>query len=149
MIGCDLHDRSMLIRFAAGSEEPQQQSYPNDAAGRRRMICRLRNLAEKHGASRIVFAYEASGLGFGLCDELHEAGIECHVLRPTHLPKTPKNAKLKTDAKTLSTRYRLTDRFSVDENVHRSRARGDPTDDGVGGGRQTGVPVRSLRDVSR
>src|SRR6056297_2014221 len=99
MIGYDLHDRSMLIRFAAGTEEPQQQSYPNDAAGRRRMICRLRNLAEKHGASRIVFAYEASGLGFGLCDELHEAGIECHVLSPTHLPKTPKAAKQKTDAK--------------------------------------------------
>lgn len=99
MIGCDLHDRSMLIRFAADTEEPQQHSYPNDAAGRRRMICRLRNLSEKHGASRIVFAYEASGLGFGLYDELHEAGIECHVLSPTHLPKTPKNVKLKTDAK--------------------------------------------------
>lgn len=99
MIGCDLHDRNMLIRFAVGTEEPQQQSYPNDAAGRRRMVKRLLSLAEKREASGIIFAYEASGLGFGLCDELHDAGIECHVLSPTHLPKTPKSAKLKTDAK--------------------------------------------------
>jgi transposase len=63
------------------------------------MINRLQGLAKKRQAPRIVFAYEASGLGFGLCDQLHEAGIECHVLSPTHLPKTPKSAKLKTDAK--------------------------------------------------
>lgn len=99
MIGCDLHDRSMLIRFAVGTEEPQQQLHTNDVAGRRRMINALLRLAKKRAASGIVFAYEASGLGFGLCDELHEAGIECHVLSPTHLPKTPKSAKLKTDAK--------------------------------------------------
>lgn len=99
MVGCDLHERSMLIRFACGTESPQQQSYDNDARGRRRMIDRLRGLAQKRRATRIVFAYEASGLGFGLCDQLHEEGIESHVLSPTHLPKTPKSAKLKTDAK--------------------------------------------------
>jgi transposase len=99
MIGCDLHDRTMLIRFATGTEEPQQAVYDNDTRGRREMIHRLKKLAQKRGASRIVFAYEASGLGFHLCDELHDAGIECHVLSPTHLPKTPKSAKLKTDAK--------------------------------------------------
>lgn len=99
MIGCDLHDRNMLLRYAVGSGEPQQLAYENDAAGRRRMIQRLKGLAEKNRAERIVLAYEASGLGHGLSDQLHEEGIECYVLSPTHLPKTAKSARLKTDAK--------------------------------------------------
>jgi transposase len=99
MIGCDLHDRNMLLRYAVGIGEPQQLAYDNDAAGRRRMIARLKSLAQKSNADRIVFAYEASGLGHGLSDQLHDEGIECYVLSPTHLPKTPKSARLKTDAK--------------------------------------------------
>lgn len=46
-----------------------------------------------------MFAYEASGLGHGLSDQLHDAGITCYVLSPTQLPKTPKSAKFKTDAR--------------------------------------------------
>ena len=97
MIGCDLHDRSMLLKVAVGTAQPDQLSYNNEKSGRRRMIHRLRSLAEKHGAKRIVFAYEASGLGYGLSDLLTDIGIECHVLSPTHLPKTSKSAKQKTD----------------------------------------------------
>ncbi|MEM6468870.1 MAG: hypothetical protein AAF802_04825, partial [Planctomycetota bacterium] len=66
MIGCDLHDRTMLLRYAVGTAEPQQLTYPNDRAGKRRMISRLKSLAKKNNANRIVFAYEASGLGYGL-----------------------------------------------------------------------------------
>lgn len=99
MSGCDLHDRTMLIRYAVDSAEPQQKTFRNDAEGRAKMIDLLKQLADKHNSSRIVFAYEASGLGYGLCDLLVDQGIECHVLSPTHLPKTPKSAKQKTDAK--------------------------------------------------
>lgn len=99
MIGCDLHDRNMLLRYAVGSGEPQQLAYDNDASGRGRMIRRFKGLAQKHQADRIVFAYEASGLGHGLSDQLNEQGIECYVLSPTHLPKTAKSARLKTDAR--------------------------------------------------
>ena len=99
MIGCDLHDRSMLIRYAIGDAEPQQKSFRNDWDGRSKMIQFLLELAEKRHVNRIVFAYEASGQGYGLCDLLHDYGIECYVLSPTLLPKTPKSAKLKTDAK--------------------------------------------------
>jgi transposase len=63
------------------------------------LIERLQQEARQHQVERIVFAYEASGQGYGLSDLLHEHGIECHVLSPTLLPKTPKRAKLKTDAK--------------------------------------------------
>jgi transposase len=61
------------------------------------MIHRLLELRKQEGACRIVFVYEASGQGFGLYDELRDAGIECHVLAPTHLPKTPGRKRNKTD----------------------------------------------------
>ncbi len=99
MVGCDLHDRSMLLRYAVDTAEPQQLTFKNDATDRRRMISRLKSLAKKSGVKRIVFVYEASGLGYGLADQLHGEGIECHILSPTHLPKTRKAAKAKTDAK--------------------------------------------------
>lgn len=99
MIGCDLHDRNILLRFCEINGEPEQASFNNDERGRARMITRLQAVAKKHKAERIVFAYEASGQGYGLSDLLHDHAIECHVLSPTHLPKTPKSAKQKTDAK--------------------------------------------------
>ena len=99
MIGCDLHDRSMLTRYCMGDAEPQQKSFRNDANGRAKMIEFFTELASKHLVERIVFAYEASGQGYGLCDLLEDSGIECYVLSPTQLPKTPKSSKLKTDAK--------------------------------------------------
>lgn len=99
MVGCDLHDRSMLIRFASGQGDPQQASFPNDGLGRRLLLAQLKDVATKQQSERIVLAYEASGQGYGLSDFLHEHGIECYVLSPTHLPKTPKSAKQKTDAK--------------------------------------------------
>jgi len=99
MIGCDLHDRSMLIHFAVNQGKPQRASFSNDSLGRGLLIERLRELAAIHQAERIVFVHEASGQGYGLSDLLNEHGIECHVLSPTHLPKTAKSAKNKTDAK--------------------------------------------------
>ena len=99
MIGCDLHDRNILLRFCEVKGEPEQESFVNNERGRARMITRLQAVARKHQAERIVFAYEASGQGYGLSDLLYDHAIECHVLSPTHLPKTPKSAKQKTDAK--------------------------------------------------
>ena len=99
MIGCDLHDRSMLTRFAIDAGDPQQKSFGNDFDGRSKMIEFFSELAAESQADRMVFAYEASGQGYGLCDLLEENDIECYVRSPTLLPKTPKSAKQKTDAK--------------------------------------------------
>ena len=99
MVACDLHDRSMFLKYAVGTQEPLQATYVNDVRGRLKMILELQEFAKKCKSKRIVFVYEASGLGFGLCDQLHDQGIECHVLSPTHLPKTVKSAKQKTDEK--------------------------------------------------
>jgi transposase len=89
----------MLLRFGVDDGEPQQASFSNDQAGRAKMIARLRQFSDRQRARRIVFVYEASGQGYGLCDLLYEHGIECHVLSPTDLPKTSKRKKQKTDVK--------------------------------------------------
>ena len=57
MVACDLHDKTMLL-----------------------MVSTLRARAKAAGGAQIVFAYEASGQGFGWYDELAAAGIACHVL---------------------------------------------------------------------
>jgi len=96
MVGCDLHDRNMLLKVAVGQGSPLQMSFSNTWEGRERMISRLLEMQKKQ-SGRIVFVYEASGQGFGLYDELQESGIECYVLAPTHLPKTPGRKRNKTD----------------------------------------------------
>jgi transposase len=63
------------------------------------MVEYLVEFARKHGSERIVFVYEASGQGYGLWDLLTEHGIEAYVLSPTHLPKSRKSKKNKTDSK--------------------------------------------------
>lgn len=98
-VGCDLHDRTMLLEFGVGTNPSQQRSFLNDAAGREEMIVFLFDFARRNGSQRIVFVYEASGQGFGLHDQLTDHGIECHVLSPAHLAKSAKRKKNKTDAK--------------------------------------------------
>lgn len=97
MIGCDLHDVNMMLMVAVDDGEAVRKSMATaDVVG---LIAWIRGFAEQHGSSRIVFGYEASGRGFGLYDSLIEAGIECHVLAPTHLPRTTHGRKNKTDEK--------------------------------------------------
>lgn len=97
MIGCDLHDRSMMLKVAVDAGKPVTRSFPT--ANREKMIVWIKDFAKQHGTPRIVFAHEASGQGFGLYDELTDAGIECYVLAPTHLPYTTHRRKNKTDEK--------------------------------------------------
>src|SRR4051794_39879378 len=98
-VGCDLHDRNMLLKLAAGMDEPQQRSFGNDCEGREAMVQHLIDFAGRHGSERIVFVYEASGQGYGLYDLLTDQGIECYVLSPAHLAKSAKQKRNKTDAK--------------------------------------------------
>jgi transposase len=97
MIGCDLHDDSMRLRISAGRAKSRGVSFKT--AYVRSMISWVKDFASKQNSSRIIFAYEASGQGFGLYDALRDAGIECYVLAPTHLPHTAHARKNKTDDK--------------------------------------------------
>jgi len=99
MIGCDLHDKTMLLKIAEGRSKPETRSVKNTASGRAKMIVDLKKRAASAGGARVLFVYEASGLGFGLHDELTDAGIECHVLAPTRIARSQRQKSQKTDEK--------------------------------------------------
>jgi transposase len=97
MIGCDLHDKWMVMKLSIGGDASFSKKW--ETADIEGLIEYLHSLASEHGSCRIVFVYEASGQGFGLYDRLTDAGIECHVLAPTHLPRSVHQRKNKTDDK--------------------------------------------------
>lgn len=97
MAGCDHHDKDNLLLVAADARDPEKRSYRNTQEGRVKMIRDLKRRQADTGAKSILFAYEASSLGFGLYDELTEAGITCFVLAPTKMLRSPKRRKDKTD----------------------------------------------------
>jgi len=99
MVGCDLHDKNMLIKAAHNREDPFQQSFNNTPGGRKKMVSILKEKSKEADNARIVFAYEASFLGFGLYDELTDAGINCYVFAPTNIPRSVKHRRRKTDAR--------------------------------------------------
>lgn len=97
MIGCDLHDVKMLVKIAEGRADPETRSFRNSERGRQRLVADLRRRSAEAGGARVVFVYEASSLGFGLYDQLTDAGFECHVLAPTRIERSPKHRRTKTD----------------------------------------------------
>ena len=97
MVACDLHDKTMLLMIAQGRSEPEKLTVANTAASRARLISQLLERAHAAGGAAVIFAYEASGLGFGLYDELSAAGIACHVLAPTKIARSAQHGRRKTD----------------------------------------------------
>jgi transposase len=97
MIGCDLHDKSMLLKGAVDRGEPWLKNCGTSSGARQRMVDDLYRKADKAGASRIIFAYEACGFGFLLHDELVAAGIECYIVAPSKMPRSAHSRKRKTD----------------------------------------------------
>ena len=93
MCGADVHENSMTTRIAVNKGEPETRVFRYSVRGRQSMFKHLKSMAQGHGAGRIVVAYEASSLGFGLCDECREAGIECYVLAPTKMPLSQEQRK--------------------------------------------------------
>lgn len=97
MVGCDLHDRTMLLKIAADRGKAAVRSWATDRSSRAKMVEDLRKRAANAGARRIVFAYEACGFGFRLHDELTAAGIEAYVLAPSKMHRSPHHRRRKTD----------------------------------------------------
>ena len=97
LVGCDLHDDSLVLQVSVGADAPVLKKFGNNPRMRAMMVRELRALAQKHSAERIVFAYEASALGFTLYDELRQEGLECHVLAPSKLPNSAHQRKRKSD----------------------------------------------------
>ena len=97
MVACDLHDKTMVLKIARGREAAEKVTVRNTSDGRARLIEQLHERAQAAGEARVIFAYEASGQGFGLYDELTAAGFECHVLAPTKIARSTQHRQRKTD----------------------------------------------------
>ena len=95
--GMDAHDNTLTNRIGVNRETPETKTVRNTQDGRQGLFRHLKDLAQKNDGARIVVAYEASPLGFGIYDDCVEAGIECHILAPTKMPKAPKDRKKKYD----------------------------------------------------
>ena len=99
IVGCDLHDKTMLLKIARGRSAVDKVTWANNACGRRAMLKDLKRRSAEADGAAVVFAYEASGLGFRLHDFLTEGGIACYVLAPTKMPKSLKHRRSKCDEK--------------------------------------------------
>lgn len=97
MCGLDLHERKMTCQIGAGKSKPMVAEFGNTPRGRQKMFRLLKAKARVHETDRIVLAYEASGLGFGLYDECVKEAIECYVLAPTKIRKGQDEKKRKDD----------------------------------------------------
>ena len=90
MVGADVHEKSMLLKIAEGRNKPVMRSFANTVEGRRAMVGYLKERSESAGGVAVVVVYEASSLGFGLYDQLTDAGIGCYVLAPTRIARSPR-----------------------------------------------------------
>jgi len=95
--GMDAHDNTLSNRIGVNRESSETKTVKNTRDGRQKLFKYLRALAQKNDEARIIVAYEASPLGFGIYDDCVETGIECHILAPTKMPKAVKDRKRKYD----------------------------------------------------
>jgi len=95
--GADVHDNSITSRIAVNKDAPETRVFRYTTQGRNSLFKYLKFVARRHGTERIVMAYEASSLGYGLCDEARDTGIECYVLAPSKMPQSEDQRKRKTD----------------------------------------------------
>jgi transposase len=98
-VGADVHEESIVIQWAVNRNKPNKRYFGNTIEGRAKLIDFLKAQARELDVKEIHLAYEACCLGYGLCDELMEAGIKCHVLAPTCMERSPKHVRTKTDEK--------------------------------------------------
>ena len=98
-VGCDSHEKILVNKIAVNREAPEQLNISSRRAGRQKLIAVLKRKAQEVGGARIALAYEASSQGFILHDELTAAGIECYVLAPTKIERSPQQKLNKSDKK--------------------------------------------------
>ena len=95
--GMDAHDNTLTNRIGVDREAAETMTVRNTKEGREKLFQHLQDLAQENDGGRIIVAYEASPLGFGIYDECVAAGIACHILAPTKMPKSLRDRKRKHD----------------------------------------------------
>jgi transposase len=96
-VGCDLHEQTLVNRIAVGRGQSERKTFRNTESGREKLIEALKAKSKEEKGAPIIFAYEASGQGFVLHDQMVAAGIECYVLAPTKMESSVKQQRNKND----------------------------------------------------
>jgi transposase len=89
----------MVLRIAVDKGPAEKRTFPNTHSGRKAMVGELKRGSEAAGGAKVIVVYEAGPHGFVLYDAVAKAGLECHVLAPTRLAKSPKAARNKSDGR--------------------------------------------------
>jgi transposase len=84
-------------KIALNREPAERKGFSASRVGRRKMVEYLKQRSHAAGGAKVVVAYEASGNGFILCDELRQAGFDCQVLAPTKIERSSKQKRNKND----------------------------------------------------
>lgn len=106
MCGIDASNKSLVCAIGAGKEAATIETYPNTKEGRKSLYSALKARKRAAKAEKILTAYEACGLGYGMWEEMKAAGIDCRILSPGQMKKSIRDKKLKTDAADTEAIYR-------------------------------------------
>jgi transposase len=93
----DAHDNTLTNRIGVDREAAETMKVRNTQEGRAKLFRYLKDLAQEHEGARVLVAYEASPIGFGIYDDCVAAGIACHILAPMKMPKSTRDRKRKDD----------------------------------------------------
>ena len=97
MVGCDVHDETLVLKIALDRSEPEMRTVENTESGRAQLMRELQEQSQRAGGAKVVLVYEASSQGFGLHDEVRQAGFACHVLAPTKIARSSRDRRQKND----------------------------------------------------
>ncbi len=98
MCGIDASDKSLVCAIGVGMGDPKIETVLNNKDDRKKLYTRLKKMAKAEKSSRVLVAYEACGLGYGMSDEMKEVGIDCRILSPGQMKRSIRDKKFKTDA---------------------------------------------------
>jgi len=89
-VGMDVHQKWIVVVWKRRGEKEGVCTTENTREGWKKLV-------DVFGTEKVWAAYEASSCGWGLHDWLTERGWKVSVLAPTHLPKSVRGRKTKTD----------------------------------------------------
>lgn len=98
LIGADVHDAKIIMRYSMGSRKSRPISCANTSAGRAIFIQKVLAWADGD-AHRVRVMYESGPHWFTFYDDLAEADIRCTVLPAHHLDRSVHARANKTDSK--------------------------------------------------